>query len=344
MSEATPNVESVKPAAPRRSVNLALIVALAALGVTGWQYYETRQALSEAKLALAQRLTDAGGATREIRRETEQALAATRAAEGKLSVLEARVNESAGQFATLGGMYQELTKNRTDWLLSELEHTLAIASQQLQLAGNVPVAISALEMVEARLARFDRPQLIALKKAVSKDLVTLKALPYLDTVGLTVKLDRLTLGVDQLPLVIDHQRLTPAQSVRLGKLPEGASWWERGLAELSASVGELVNIRRMDKPEALLLSPEQVFFLRENLKMRLLDARLALIQRDGTTFNADVDAARSYVERYFDRDAPATRQWLAIVHELSTAQFTVALPDLSASLKAVRDAQGNPEE
>ena len=103
-------------------------------------------------------------------------------------LLEARVNESAGQYATLGAMYQELTKNRSDWLLSEVEHTLGIASQQLQLAGNVSGAITALEMVDNRLARFDNPALIPVKKAVSKDLETLKALPYLDSVGLTVKL------------------------------------------------------------------------------------------------------------------------------------------------------------
>ncbi|WP_230369756.1 uroporphyrinogen-III C-methyltransferase [Paludibacterium denitrificans] len=69
------------------------------------------------------------------------------------------------------------------------------------------------------------------------------------------------------------------------------------------ALGELVHIRRLDKPEALLLSPEQAFFLRENLKMRLLDARLALIQRDGTTFAADIDAAQRYAQRYFDSNA-----------------------------------------
>ncbi|VEB39672.1 bifunctional uroporphyrinogen-III synthetase /uroporphyrin-III C-methyltransferase [Chromobacterium violaceum] len=160
---------------------------------------------------LARRLAEGSGAGKEQRAIAEQAILAARATDGKLALVEARVNESAGQYATLNGMYQELTKNRTDWLLSEIEHTLAIASQQLQLAGNVSAAVSALEMVDARLSKFDRPQLIAVKKAVATDLEKLKALPYLDTVGLTVKIDRLMLSVDAMPLVVDAHRLGGAQ-------------------------------------------------------------------------------------------------------------------------------------
>lgn len=341
MSEANSVNTGGLPAA-KKPVNLALIVALLALGLTGWQFLETRQQLAEAKLALASRLAESGGSAKAMQTQTEQALAAARAGEAKLALLEARVNESAGQYATLGAMYQELTKNRSDWLLSEVEHTLAIASQQLQLAGNVSGAITALEMVSDRLSRFDNPALIPVKKAVSKDLETLKSLPFLDSVGLTVKLDTLMMGAETLPLVIDHHRLATA-TARLA-LPDSAPWWEKLMADVSHSLGEMVRIRRMDKPEALLLSPEQAFFLRENLKLRLLDARLALTQRDGATYQADLAAAQQYAKRYFDGDAPATQKWLATLGELAAARLNVTLPDLSASLKAVRDAQGNTVE
>lgn len=341
MSEATP-VDKGSALPAKKSVILALIVSLIALGVTGWHYLDSRQQLNEAKQALATRLAENGGNAKAIQTQADQALAATRAAEAKLALLEARVNESAGQYATLGAMYQELTKNRSDWLLSEVEHTLAIASQQLQLAGNVSGAITALEMVDNRLSRFDNPALIPVKKAVAKDLETLKALPYLDTVGLTVKLDTLMLGAETLPLVIDHHRL--ATNTARPALPADAPWWERLLADVTQSLGEMVRIRRMDKPEALLLSPEQAFFLRENIKLRLLDARLALTQRDGATYQADLAAAAQYGARYFDRDAPATQKWQATLAELAAARLEVSLPDLSASLKAVRDAQGNTVE
>ncbi|SCK13434.1 uroporphyrinogen-III C-methyltransferase [Vogesella sp. LIG4] len=341
MSEAN-SVNSGSALPAKKSVNLALIIAIAALGVTGWQYFQTRQQLTEAQTALASRLAEAGGSAKAMQTQTEQALAASRAAEAKLTLLEARVNESAGQYATLGAMYQELTKTRSDWLLSEVEHTLAVSSQQLQLAGNVSGAVTALEMVSDRLNRVDSPALIPVKKAVAKDLETLKALPYLDSVGLTVKLDTLMLGAETLPLVIDQHRLAGQSSP--AALPANSPWWERLLTDVSHSLGEMVRIRRMDKPEALLLSPEQAFFLRENLKLRLLDARLALTQRDGPSYQADLAAAGQYAKRYFDGDAPATQKWLATLGELATARLNITLPDLSASLKAVREAQGTKVE
>lgn len=340
MSDTQTSAVDPIPAAPanRKPANLALIAALLALGLTGWQYYETRLELTGIQQQLAHKQAEAGGAAKELRGLTEQALNNSRASDAKIARLEDQINQATGQYATLNGMYQELTKNRADWLLSEVEHTLAIASQELQLTGNVNATSVALEGINSRLAQFDRPQLIGLKRALGKDLETLKALPHLDSVGLTVKLDRLLLSVDHLPLVVDQHQLDTTLSKKA--LPADRPWWERLIGDISHSLGELVHIRRMDKPEALLLSPEQAFFLRENLKLRLLDARLALHQRDGATFQADLAAAQSYVTRYFDRSAEPTRQWLATLGEFGNAPLDVKLPDLSGSLKAVRDIQG----
>lgn len=342
MSDTQTSTVDPIPAAPayrnRKPANLALIAALLALGLTGWQYYETRLELTGIKQQLTQKQAETTGAAKELRGLTEQALASSRTSDAKLARLEEQINQATGQYATLNGMYQELTKNRADWLLSEVEHTLAIASQELQLAGNVNATIVALEGINARLAQFDRPQLIGVKRALGKDLEALKALPQLDSVGLTVKLDRLLLSVERLPLVVDQHQL---EAARAKAAPATAKpWWERLVSDITQSLGELVHIRRMDKPEALLLSSEQAFFLRENLKLRLLDARLALHQRDGATFRADLTAAQNYVSRYFDRDAAQTRQWLATLAELDQAPLEVKLPDLSGSLKAVRDTQG----
>jgi uroporphyrin-3 C-methyltransferase len=224
MSE-TQTVDTPRPAR-KKQLNLALLVALAALGLSGYQLYSTQQELAAARQELAGRMAEGNGASKELRGLTEQALSAARATDAKLAVLETRVNESAGQYNTLNGMYQELTKNRSDWLLSEVEHTLAIASQQLQLAGNVTAAISALQMVDARLSKFDQPQLIAVKKAVATDLEKLKALPVLDSVGLTVKLDRLMLS-SSMPLVVDAHHLQDKQTTKrvADTAPSGNVWW-----------------------------------------------------------------------------------------------------------------------
>ncbi|WP_028536657.1 uroporphyrinogen-III C-methyltransferase [Paludibacterium yongneupense] len=341
MSE-TPIVDNATPVR-KKPLNLALILALAALGLSAWQLYSTQQQLTATRTELARRLADSHNSAKDMQGATQQAINTVRSSDARLLALESRVNEAAGQYATLSSMYSELNKSRSDWQLAEIEHALTIASQQLQLAGNVPAAISALQAVDTRLEHNDQPQLLGLKKAVSKDLETLKELPYLDSIGLTVKIDRLMLAVDAMPLAVDGNRLdSSTHAARVASA--SAPLWERLIGDISRSLGEMVRIRRMDKPEALLLSPEQAFFLRENLKMRLLDARLALLQRDGNSFKADLTAAQAYTLRYYDRDAPATKQWLSLLAELGQAPLGVTLPDLAGSLKAVRDAQGNPGE
>jgi uroporphyrin-III C-methyltransferase len=326
-----PTVEP-KPSAPRQSssLSLALWLALGALALSGWQIYDTRLSLDAVRHELARRPAD----------QTVKVLHdQLHAADGRIALLEARINESNSQFATLNSMYQDMTKVRSDWLLSEVGHTLALASQELQLVGNVPTAVSALQAVDARLAPFDRPELIGVKKAVAHDLEALKAVPFLDIVGLSARIDRLNQGIDTLPLSVDIQR----QQQNAAKPAPAGAFWPGLLHDISSSLGELVRIRRIDRPEALLLTPEQSFQLRENVKMHLLDARIALLQRNAAPYNADLAAIQGYIDRYFDRKAPATQQWLSVLAELKAAPINTALPDLTNSLKAVNSAQSAPE-
>jgi len=323
----TPVTET--PVAIKKPLNLALIVALGALALSGWQVFATQQQLARARFELSRHNPDAA-----IKTLSEQ----LRASDARQVLLEAKLGQSAGQLATLNTIYQDMTKDRSDWLLSEVSHTLALSSQELQLAGNVPSAISALQVVNDRLARFDRPELIGVKAAVARDLEKLRALPYLDTIGLSAKIDSLTQNIDNLPLVVDIQRQAVAPVATHGT----GSMWVQLMRDISQSLGEMVRIRRIDKPEAVLLSPEQSFLLRENLKLRLLDARIALLQRNASPYSADITAVQSYATRYFDVSAPATQQWLAELKELKAAPINNALPDLSDSLKAINSAQSAP--
>lgn len=318
-----------EPATAPKLQSLALIVALGALALSGWQLYDSQREIASLRHALTRQ-----NAATAVKTLNEQ----LRATDGRLTLAEARLAEANGQFATLNGMYQDMSKVRSDWLLSEVGHTLALASQELQLAGNVPTAISSLQAVDARLATFDRPELIGVKKAVAQDLERLKALPFLDTIGLTARIDSLTQSVDALPLSLDIRReQQPARPTR-----SDAPFWSRLVHDISQSLGEMVRIRRLDNPDAVLMTPEQAFQLRENIKLRLLDARVALLQRRGAPYTADMVAVQRYIDLYFDRNAPATRQWLALLAELKAAPINSALPDLSDSLKAVNKAQAAP--
>lgn len=324
---------------PRR-ISLALIVALIALGVSGWQWYETRRVLDRAELDLAKRLAETSGLSVSARAAQSQSQQAIDQLATRLNQTEARVAESAGQYATLQSMYAELTKNREDWQQAEIEHALTIASQQLELAGNVPAAIAALENIDARLANQDKPQYIALRRGIGHDLEALKALPYVDVVGLSVKLDRLVSGVDTLPLVVDgHRVVETAANGKTATPPATApatSRWREITRELWNGFTGLIRIQNMDKPDALLLSPEQAFFLRENLKLRLLDARLALLQRDSQGYKTDLGQAQDYARRYFDTQTQQTAQWLQLLDNVASSPVSTDIPSLDASLKAAR--------
>lgn len=329
------------PPRPARKLNVALLLALAALATAGGLWLDSRASLDALQQTLTQKAGAASGVSKDVQARAEHADKTARENSARLAALEGKVGDFAGQAAALNSLYQEQTRNREDWMLAEIEHALNLAGQQLQLAGNVAAAYSTLEAIDARLAKLDRPQFIPLRKALGQDLGQLKSAPAVDVVGLTVKLDRLAAEIDALPLVIDHARQqaeTPVPS------HQGVPAWQRLGEQLLDDIGQLIRVRRMDKPEALLLSPEQAFLLRENVKLRLLGARVAVLQRQDAPFRTDLSASERYVRGYFDTQAPAVGVWLAALNEIKTTQLSVRVPDISASLRAVRALQGRPQE
>ena len=95
-----------------------------------------------------------------------------------ITLLETRIAESQTQQAALEALYRDLAPSRDEIALSEIEQVLLVASQQLQLAGNVPSALTALQLADAKLQRLDRPQFVPLRRALARDMDQLKAVPY----------------------------------------------------------------------------------------------------------------------------------------------------------------------
>jgi uroporphyrin-3 C-methyltransferase len=313
---------------------LALILALAALLLAAWQWQDTRGAIEALRQELARKLAEADTTNTAAKLLADQAKEASADAQVKLGVLESRLSESQSQQIALEALYQELARNRDEWAFAEIEQTLLIASQQLQLAGNVKSALIALQDADARLQRMDRPQWTALRKAVNRDIDRLKALPFVDSVGISVKLDNVVSAVDTLPLAIE---VRPPASAGGEPPPDApARPWQRFLGEAWSELKQLVRIQNMERPEMPLLAPAQQYFLRENLKSRLLGARLALLARDQTSFRADLTAAREWMTRYYDTRDKAVANALATLHNLHEAEIIVDTPDISGTLDALR--------
>lgn len=311
---------------------LALLLALAALAGLGWHWWDNRNRMNELRQELARRLAESDAAGREARAAAAQAQEAARQTDARLGLLEAKVAEFQGQQVALEALYQDLSRNRDETALAEVEQYLLTASQQLALGGNVRGALMALQSADARLASLNRPQLLALRKAIAKDMDRLAALPHVDIVGMSLRLDNLIAAVDSLPLAAE---VRPEERAPARPVAEGSAW-RRWWVETWEDIKQLVRIRHVEQAEPPLLAPSQTWFLRENLRLRLLSARLALLSRDQASFRADLTAAQEWITRYFDVNAKPASAAVSSVRQLSAAEIVIELPDLSASLEAAR--------
>lgn len=341
MSETPPAAVAPQPAAPAWRLPLLGLLAFAlTLGLASLFWLDARNRIGATQEELARRLRDIEADAREARSVARQAQEGLREAQGKVAQLESRLAESQSQQLALEALYHDLSKNRDEWQLAEIEQVLAIASQQLQLAGNVRAALLALQLAESRLARADRPQFVPVRRALARDIDRLKALPAIDFAAMSVRLDGLVAGVDALPLAFDERGERAAVKEAL---TDERGFVMRLASEVWSEVRQLVIVRRLDKSEPPLLPPSQAYFLRENLRLRLLNARLSLLTRDEAGYREDLRAAQAWIQRYFDGKSRHTADALGQLKQLSATSISFEMPTISESLDAVRGFKSRRE-
>jgi len=314
---------------------LAGVLIVAALGASGWGYYDARLRLGATQEELARRLKGIDENAREARAAAREAQESAREMQAKLGALEARVADAQSQQLALESLYQELSRNRDEWQLAEIEQVLAIAQQQLQLSGNVRAALLALQLAESRLSRADRPQFQPVRRALARDIERLKSLPAADLAGMAQRLDAVLAAIDDLPLAYDA-RLERAPQAAAPAAASGGFLAQFG-AGLWRDLKDLVVVRRVDAPQPPLLPPEQAYFLRENLRLRLLNARLALLSRNQAGFEEDVRVARRWLQRHYDLRARSTLEALQRLEQLQGSPISFEPPSITDSLDAVRN-------
>jgi len=322
-------VRARAPAALRALWPLVIIAMLAG----GYAWYDQRRATMSLRREVAQRLTVADAAAAQSRERDSDLANGLRDAQAKLALIESRIAEFQSQQSALEALYRDLAPSRDALALSEVEQILVLAGQQLSLAGNVHAALAGLQVADAKLARLDRPQLGPLRRALARDMERLKAVPYVDVSGISIKLDQAIDAIDGLPLAKD-ERVPPPSTASTSHADDPR--WLRFLRDVWHDLRSVVRIEVSDRPAAPLVTPEQSFFLRENLRLRLLSARLALLARDDRSFKADLSAARDWLTRYFDPQNRQVRAMLATLAQLASTAMPGTMPDLAASLDAVR--------
>ena len=315
----------------------ATVLALLSLGASGFLFVQGQNVLKNQELEFNQKIDKAALGESENASLLKDNLNRQTAIQAELDRLNNGQKNNSDQILQLQKAYQELLKGRINWLVDEAESMLNTASQQLMLSGNLQGAVSVLEHIDSRLSRFEQPELIPIKQAISNDLAALKNRPYVDISATALRIDRLETGISGLPLVLDGVLKPGAAPVEAAN---SGTWWENTWEKSLNALKGLVEVRHLDSNDAMLISPDQTYFIRENLRLRLLDARIALLQHNGEVYQSDLNNVEATVKQYFDSKSPATQSWLKELAELKALDVRMISDDsLKASLSAVRAYQ-----
>ncbi|HRH80521.1 MAG TPA: uroporphyrinogen-III C-methyltransferase [Thiobacillaceae bacterium] len=312
----------------------AFFLAILAIGLSVGLAWYSHDRLQTLEVQLARRIGEFDNSSQEARAAAREAQQVLNDMRGRVAAMEGRAQETQNQQLALSAMYQELARGQDERLVADIEQTLLLAQQQLQLAGNVRAAILGLEAVVSRLEGLKKPQFDPLREAITRDVERLRLLPGADVASLNARLEALLQNVDKLKLDVTPEHTAQAATGAAGA--QAGSRLERFMRQAWDEVRQLVRIRRMDQPEAPLLAPEQSWFLRQNLKLRLLSARLAAFQRDEATFRADIAAARDWLTRYSNPSDTLVKGMLESLQGLMSVPVAQSEADISESLKALR--------
>ena len=320
-------------------------VAIAALAgsVMLWQR------LSAIQEQLARQTADSGAQAIEARTMAREAQDLARDVSARLAVTEARVGEVALQRSQLEELMQSLSRSRDENLVVDIEAAIRLAQQQSQLTGSLQPLVAALKSASQRVERAAQPRLAPLQRAMGHDLERLERATVTDTAGLLGRLDDLVRQVDELPLL---GRVAQAAAMRrLGgdtaPAPDPAPAaseprWQALLRHTWEGVRDeargLMRVSRIDQPDAVLLAPDQAFFLRENLKLKLLNARLALLARRMDSARTDLAAASGALAKYFDPASRRTQAAATALQQLQDHMKTAELPQLDDTFAALTTA------
>lgn len=328
---------------------LALVAVLALLGLASstllWQK------LGSIQEALARQSQDAGRQAIEARALARQASELAQETSTKLAVQETRVNEVALQRSQLEELMQSLSRSRDENLVVDIEANVRVAQQQAQLTGSLQPLVAAIKGAQLRIERAAQPRLAPVQRALAHDFERISSASVTDTAGLLTRLDELLREVDELPLknavaqAAATQRL--AASARPAAAPDAPApaappaWLvplQRGWQAVQDELRSLVRIRRIDQPEAILISPDQAFFLRENLKLMLLNARLGILARQLDAARSDMVRASSALNKYFDPTSRRTQNAATALQQLQAHLKTAEAPRLDETLSALATA------
>jgi uroporphyrin-III C-methyltransferase len=333
-----------------------VLLALAALALA----WTTQRRVKALEQELVRRQSDSQTQATEARVAARAAQDLARDAAAKASLLEARIAEASMQRSQIEDLLQSVSRSRDENVVADVEAAVRVALQQSAITGSAEPLVATLKQADERLARYNQPRLERVRRAVNRDLERVKALGVVDISSLTLRLDEAVRLVDDLPLLALAEphgkappatRTTPAAaSAAASSAPpasagtgedwrsRGLKWWHEVVAQVAGELRALVRVTPIDHPEAMLVTPEQQFFVRENLKLRLLNARLALLSRQFDVAQSDLRDAQATLERYFERRSKRATAVGDLLRQVAAQARQTSVPRPDDTLAALATA------
>ena len=329
-----------QPPAPPSPWPLRVVAVAALLGVlmSAWLWGR----LSHIQEQLARQSADTSGQALEAKTSARQAEELARETAAKVAVSDAKIAEVALQRSQLEELMQSLSRSRDENLVVDIESAIRLAQQQAQLTGSVQPLLAALKASEQRLGKVAQPRLAPVMRALARDIERIKTTAFSDTPTLLAKMDDLVSAVDGLPLL----NAVGTSPTPLPAPEKSSSWasairgsaWESWWSAVWDDLRKLVRVSRIDHPDASLLSPQQSFFIRENLKLRLLNARLGLLARQFDAVQTDLRQVQTDLQKYFDVRSPQGQSALQLTRDLLAQARQTELPRVDDTLSALATA------
>ena len=358
---------AAQPAAPvpwrPRTASPALTGAwfalVAACAITGWMAWQASERVRTLEQELVRRQQSSQDNATEARVLARQAQELARDTAARAALIEARLSEVTVQRSQLDDLIQSLSRSRDENLVVDIDAALRVAQQQAALTASAEPLVAALRTADERIARVHQPRLDGVRRALARDLDRVRAVALTDPATLVIKLDEAMRLVDELPLAVDRPVAEPspraaaarqraaaralaASAPATAASAQPAAWlqwtqqaWDRAWITVLDETRNLIRVRRVDQPDALLLAPDQAYFLRENLKLRILNARMALLSRQYATAQADLRTVLEALPRYADlrqRKAGVLRELLA---DVATRSVRAEVPRPDETLAAL---------
>ncbi|WP_087718643.1 uroporphyrinogen-III C-methyltransferase [Salinicola salarius] len=305
---------------------ILLAIAVAIVGYLGWQKIQQQQTQLSQVGSNSTTLDQLESKVGELDQNRQQNLRMMR---GEFDQYRQNLDNTLDK--VLKELAQQQQADPREWLHAEAEYLLRLANQRLQLERDVEGAKALLNAADARLREADNPALVPIRRAIQSELASLDSVPVIDRTGLYLALMAQQEQLARLPLKQDIEEIAAGEG---DTKPTGG--WRQQLATLGSELKDLVTVRRHDQPLEALITPQQESYLRQNVRLLLEQAQLALLKSEPKLYQASLDKAIELVEGYYATDNDGVANSIDKLKSLRDNEVRPELPDISESSQLLK--------